>query len=238
MTMLNQSHHFLLMAYNKKEIVFLYNPMHFGSTLLRPTYKVGCLVGIGSKAIPVTVNNRAALLSLHMVVPPKSDIHCTTINKLRAFPTPPTIGGIANLEGLHTFFPAPSLCNAILTEDSISPLAYVLTGRNSGKEHICLHSDNEDFDEDDVNNHIKIFTLWCLGVHQGQVNKTCFSVDPNNGELKSYCACLHRKNIMPSLTSASAMQTSTAKHVRHPQDTCCWHHLHPQRGQESKQNST
>jgi hypothetical protein len=160
MTTLNQSHAFLLTANLRKEILFLPNPTNFGGTLLRPTDKVGCLVGIGSKAIPTIVKHQAALLSIQKVVPSITNIDaCTTIDELNALPTPPEIGGIVNLEGLQTFFPAPFLPNAILPEDTFSPLILVLTGRNAGEEHMCLHSGDVDFDEGDVNDHIKLFTL-------------------------------------------------------------------------------
>jgi hypothetical protein len=110
MTTLNQSHGFLLAANLRKEILPLHNPTNFGGTLLRPTDKVGCLVGIGSKAIPVIVEHQAALLSLQVVIPSITDINaCITIDELNALPTPPEIGGIVNLEGLQTFFPAPFL---------------------------------------------------------------------------------------------------------------------------------
>ena len=101
MTTLNQSHGFLLAANLRKEIIFLHNPTNFGGTLLRPNNKVGCLVGIGSKAIPVIVKHQTAILSLQVVVPSITDIDaCTTIHELNALPTPPEIGGIVNFEGL------------------------------------------------------------------------------------------------------------------------------------------
>jgi hypothetical protein len=83
-------------------------------------------------------------------------------------------------------FPAPFLRNAILAEDTFSPLVLVFTGRNAGEEHIRLHSGDEDFDKEDVNNHIELFTLWCMGVHQGLVNETCFSVKSDDGKLESH----------------------------------------------------
>jgi hypothetical protein len=123
MTTLNQSHGFLLTENLRKEIIFLHNPTNFGGTLLRPTDKVGCLVGIGPKAIPVIVKHQGALLSIQKVVPSITNIDtCTTINELNALPTPSEIGGIVNLEGLQTYFPAPFLQNTILTEDTFPPL--------------------------------------------------------------------------------------------------------------------
>jgi len=211
MTTLHQSNGFYFTANLRNVILFLHNPTNFGGTLLRPTDKVGCLVGIGSKAIPAIVDHQVALLSIQKVVSPITDIDaCNTIDELNALPTTPEIGGIVNLEGLQTFFPAFFLRNAILVEDTFPPLVLVLTGRNAGEELIRLHSGDEDFDKGDVNDHIELFTLWWMGVHQGLVNETHFSVEPDDGELKNHDAHLHLKNFMPGLASASTAHTSTA----------------------------
>ncbi len=47
----------------QKEILSIHNPTNFDGSLLRPTNKVGCLVGIGFKAIPVIFEHQAALFS-------------------------------------------------------------------------------------------------------------------------------------------------------------------------------
>ena len=73
------------------------------------------------------------------------------------------------------------------------------------------HNEDEDFDKEDINAHLKLFSLclWCLGVHQGKVAKTRFSVALDNGELNNWCACLHRTNIMPSIEAATSLPAST-----------------------------
>jgi hypothetical protein len=103
------------------------------------------------------------------------------------FPFPPANGGgLVNLKALGSFFPAPFLCNAILATNSPSPLALILAVRVAREEHICEHGRDEDFDEGDVNAHIDLFYLWCIGVHQGQVKETRFSIAPDNGELAEW----------------------------------------------------
>jgi hypothetical protein len=52
------------------------------------------------------------------------------------------------------------------------------------------------------------FYLWCLGVHQGQVPETRFTVAPDDNELSEWSAHLHREHILPSLATAAAVPAS------------------------------
>ncbi len=116
------------MANDSKEVTIIHQPHNFGGTLLHPTDKVGCLVGMGPNATPVVLNHCSALQSIQVIVPSITDIRaCLTVDALAALATPAT-DGLVNLEGLNSFFPAPFLRNAILSVDSSSPLALVLAG--------------------------------------------------------------------------------------------------------------
>jgi hypothetical protein len=89
MRMLDQPYGFLLAANEKKGVSILHHPHNFGGTLLRPTNKVGCLVGIGPSAVPVIVDHIAALRSTRVIVPSIEDIAgCPTANDLAALPPP------------------------------------------------------------------------------------------------------------------------------------------------------
>jgi hypothetical protein len=205
---LNQAYNFLLMANGTREVTILHNPYNFGGTLLCSTDKMGCLVGKGSSAFPVIVNHQAALHSIPVTVPPSGDItNCLTVNNLAALPTSTaTHHGLFNLESLSSFFPAPFLCNAILTADLASSLALILAGRVAQEEHIRKHSGDKGFNEGIVNAHVKLFSLWCIGVHQeGQVEESRFSIAPDDRELLAWSARLHQEHILPSLKSASAI---------------------------------
>jgi len=180
MTALNEPNGVLLTANNRQEIVLLHNPKNFGGTLLRPTDKIGCLLGVGHNATPVIIDATAALQPLQVVVPPLAEIAaCSSIDELRALAQPAT-NGLANLEAINIFFPAPFLRNAILNEETSSPLALILVAINAGIEHVNTHQNDADFDEDDVNTHIEMFVMWCMGVHQASVPETRFSVDPDD----------------------------------------------------------
>jgi hypothetical protein len=171
MAPLNQAYNFLLMANSMREITILHNPYNFGGTLLCPTDKVGCLVRKGPSAFPVIVNHQAALCSIQVTGPPTRDItNHLKVDKLAALPTPPaTSCSIINLEGLSSFSPALFLCNWILAADLASPLALILAGRVAQEEHIREHCGNKVFDKGNVNAHVDLFSLWCIGVHHGQV---------------------------------------------------------------------
>jgi hypothetical protein len=90
MTKLVQPLGLLLAVNNKKEIAILHHPHNFGGTLLCPSNKVDCLVGVGPSAVPVVLDHKRALCSIEAIIPPFADIvGCTTINELATLPTHP-----------------------------------------------------------------------------------------------------------------------------------------------------
>jgi hypothetical protein len=274
MTKLVQPFVLLLAANDKKEIAILHQPHNFGSTLLRPSNKVGCLVGVGPSAIPIMLDHKGALCSIKAIVPPIGDIvGCTTVDNIATLPTPPAnvdgdgvaadggnaakdddgvpangiqnggrrrrgrrnnaangdsdsvaatggyvaaagggiaaVGnGAANLTALSCFIPAPFLCNAVLAADSPYPLALIVAARAAREAHVHAHDGEEEFDESDVDAHVELFSLWCLGVHQGKVAETRFSLAPDNSELADWSARLHCKNILPSVAMAGTLPAS------------------------------
>jgi hypothetical protein len=211
MTALNEPNGVLLTANNRQEIVLLHNPKNFGGTLLRPTDKIGCLLGVGHNAMPVIIDETAALQPLQVAVPPLAEIAaCSSIDDLRALATP-AVNGLVNLEAINIFFPAPFLRNAILNENISSPLALILVAINAGIEHINIHQNDANFDENDVNDHIDLFMTWCMGVHQASVPETRFSVDPDDDELAAFSLRLHSEHIMPATTTApTGLPTGTS----------------------------
>ncbi len=109
---------------------------------------------------------------------------CPTADNLAALPTPPADGGgLINLEALSCFIPASFLRNAVLTADSPYPLVLIVAARAAREAHVHAHDGEEEFDESNVDAHVKLFSLWCLGVHQGKVAETRFSLAPNDGKL-------------------------------------------------------
>jgi hypothetical protein len=96
----------------------------------------------------------------------------------------------------------------IFAVDLASPLTLVLAGRVAQDKHIRKHSGDEGFNEGIVNAHVELFSLWCIGVYQGQVEKSHFSIPPNNRELVVWSACLYREHILPSLKLAFAVPLS------------------------------
>jgi len=207
---LNQSFNVIIVATSTRAITVLHKSHNFGGTLLCPTNKVGCLIGTGIVSIPVIVDHGAAPHSIQEIVPTIDDINsCLTIDDLSALPTPDDVTGVINLEALRSFFPAPFFFNAILATDSPFPRTLILAGRAARKEFVNTHNKDKDFDEEDVNAHVQLFSLLCLGFHQGKVAETRFSIAPDDGELNDWCACLHRAHIMPSIKAAASLPAST-----------------------------
>ncbi len=172
---------------------------------------MGCLVGIGPSAIPVIVDHIAALRSTQVIVPPIEDIvGCPTADDLAALPTPPADGNsLVNLKALSCFILTPFLCNAVLASDSLSPLALIVAARAAREAHVHVHDGEEEFDESNVDAHVELFSLWCLGVYQGKVAETSFSLAPDDGKLTDWSARLHRENILPSVATAGTLPASS-----------------------------
>jgi hypothetical protein len=281
MTKLVQPFGLLLAANEKQGITILHHPYNFGGTLLRPSSKVGCLVGVGSSAVPVMLAHDGALRPISANVPPIVAIaNCATVNDLATLPTAPAAagnaapagrrsnavkgaaagksnaatagggqcgngaigsvrargtgaaGGIrvalagqrgapsnddddsvaigegnvdpadsgiaavgnggANLKALLCFIPAPFLRNAVLAANSSLPLELVIAARLARDAHVQAHEGEEEFDEGNVDAHIKLFSLWCLGVHQRKVEETRFLLAPDDGKLADWSACFYR----------------------------------------------
>ncbi len=96
MTKIIQPFGLLLAANKKKGITILHHPHNFGGTLLRPSNKVGCLVRVGSSAVPVVLDHNGALRPIAANVPPIAAIaDCTTVDDLAALPTAPAAAGNA-----------------------------------------------------------------------------------------------------------------------------------------------
>ncbi len=132
MARLNQAYSFLLMANSTRDVTILHNPYNFCVTLLCPTDKVGCLVGKEPSALPVIVNHQAALHSIQVTIPPSGDItNCLTVGNSAALPTPfASRCSLFNLEGLSSFFPAPTFAMQSLQLTRPPPLpSYLQAGR-------------------------------------------------------------------------------------------------------------
>ena len=167
--------------------------------------------------MPVIIDATMALQPLQVVVPPLAKIvACSLINKLQALPQS-AANGIVNLKAINVFFPTPFPQNAILIKENSSPLALILTALNTGikhiNNHINNHQNNTDFNEDDVNTHIELFIMWCMEVYQATVPKTCFSVDPDDGELAAFGIHRYTKHINPLTTTMPTGLPSTTSNV-------------------------
>jgi hypothetical protein len=209
MTRLTQPLGLLLIANNSKEVSIIHHQHNFGGTLLRPTHKVGCLVGMGPNATSVVLNHWSALSPVIAVVPPIGDIKaCLTAEALAVLPIPRP-RGVVNLKGINCFIPAPFLRNTILSADSFASLALVIAGRVARDNHVRDHNEDKGFSEANIDAHMDHFYLWCLGVQQGQVPKTRFAVTPDDDKLLGWSTRLHHEHILPSLSAAAAVPAST-----------------------------
>eukprot|EP00957_Ditylum_brightwellii_P198665 15141796-Ditylum_brightwellii.AAC.1 len=98
-----------LVADDEKNIVILHSPKNFGGMRTRPTNKVAAMIGLGSTAIGVLINEKVALEDCNLVTPTIDEIElCTTEIDIAALACPAQSGKVT-FPGSATFIPAPWL---------------------------------------------------------------------------------------------------------------------------------
>jgi hypothetical protein len=95
-----------------------------------------------------------------------------------------------------------------LPHDSPSPIKLIVAARVAREAHVHAHNGEEEFNKGNVHAHVELFSLWCLGVHQGKVAETRFSLAPDDNKLADWSACLHRNNILPSVMTTGTLPAS------------------------------
>jgi hypothetical protein len=123
MTQLNQPFNVIPVANNTKGITVLYNPHIFGGTLLRPTNKVGCLVGTGPVSIPSLSTTEQRYSPSRKSSPPlRTSMLASPLTTCPLSPPRTMLQASSTSKLLGVSFLLPFLPNAILAKDSLPPL--------------------------------------------------------------------------------------------------------------------
>jgi hypothetical protein len=156
------------------------------------------------KAAVVKLEVGTATTGLCARMPTIADIFaCQTTDTLGALPTP-NKNGLINFKGLKMFVPAPFLCNPVMEAMTSCPFALIIASTEAYNAHIQEHANNKDLYANDISTHCNIFIFWCMGVAQGTIPQTRFSVLPDNEDFKTHTSRLHQECIIPTLTAAAA----------------------------------
>ena len=100
-----------------KKLQTLHSPVNFGGSFLRPSDKVACLFGLGTKATCVKMDEKSMKESPAFRAPTWATIQaCENRDAIEALEIP-IVGGTI-FPGSANFLPAPFLANAVIEADS------------------------------------------------------------------------------------------------------------------------
>ena len=108
MTRLNQPLGFLLVANFSKEVTIIHHPHNFNGTLLRPTNSVGCLVGTGPNATPLSsIINQLSNPSKRLSPLSRTSGPASRLTRLQPSPPPPPTGSSTSQASTASSRPFP-----------------------------------------------------------------------------------------------------------------------------------
>jgi hypothetical protein len=96
------------------------------------------------------------------------------------------------------FIPIPFLAITALENISHNPLELILAVKTVTKDFI-QGSKGANPPAEDPTKGAKFFTLWLYAAHMKLINKTKFSIEPDNKEVKKHAEICHRDCILPPL---------------------------------------
>ena len=177
-------------------IRIFHSPKNFGGMFTRPTNKIGVLVGLGRKALPVILNASSATQDCDFASPKFADIeNCTSSEELEAL-TFPRNGTRKNFEGSSAFIVAPWLRSVILEADSKDPFVLIPLAISRAKSFDTEHENDSSYETKAID-HAKLFSFWSFGVKKLKVEETRFDIDLDDNELTSYADSMHDQFILP-----------------------------------------
>ena len=142
-------------------IRIFHSPKNFGGMFTRPTNKIGVLVGLGRKALPVILNASSATQDCNFASPKFTDIeNCTSSEELEAL-TFPRNGTRKNFEGSSAFIVAPWLRSVILEADSKDPFVLIPLAISRAKSFDTEHENDSSYETKAID-HAKLFSFWSL----------------------------------------------------------------------------
>ena len=215
MKYLNEDHNLILVADNKKQVVLLHIIKNLGGTTINPTNKVATLFGLGPDAQVVALDVGAAITTQSKQIQPAADIIAAAAIGTGSLCTlqAPTRGD-TNFNGLSMFTPAPFLRKAILEAMTSCPFEIIKAAIAAHTLYVQEHENDDGFIAGDLEAHCNLLIIWCLAVGQGSISETCYSLLPDDNDLKRHKTNTHRDNIQPNLKASAVAPIDPAKTVR------------------------
>ena len=177
-----------------KKLQTLHSPVNFGGRFLRPSDKVACLFGFGTKATCVKMDEKSMTETPAFRTPTWATIQaCMSIYDIENLEVP-AVGGTI-FTGSASFLPAPFLANAVIEADSDDCFELIRVLIGAAESYDIEHGEDEGFPTAEEN--IEHACLFLFGIGKGLIAESRFSIDPDDAEMKEYAARRHAECIQP-----------------------------------------
>ena len=182
---------------NNGKVIILHSPTNFGGTRSRKTNKVACLLGLGTNATGIILDEEAIVSSKKFKGADGSSIlKCDTKEEIK------DLAKNKNFKLGAIFFPAPFMRAAVMNLDSKDPFEIILASNKAVVESFGV-GESEDAEAQKLkelaNDHAEDLAVWLHGISINQIPETKYEVDPDDAELVAYTKERQNRAIMPSL---------------------------------------
>jgi hypothetical protein len=109
--------------------------------------------------------------------------------EVSAIPVPNEIS-VIGFEGSAIFIPAPVIRNAILASNTRDPFELILLMKTTATAFNAVHENNGNMISTAIT-HSDNLNAWFCGVKQGLINKTRYSVIPDDKEVNNFFTIRH-----------------------------------------------
>ena len=156
-----------------------------GGSLLRPSTKLMCLLGTGSRATAFIIDRQTLLNPCNMITPTIDELQeCSNEDEVKAV-NAPAEGGLVTYPGSASFLPAPWLRDTVMSSGT-SNYAKLITEVNAAAfEFDAEHEEDENY-VTSAAVHAADFILWAWGAGNGLATATKMTFDPNDEDLELF----------------------------------------------------
>jgi hypothetical protein len=137
------------------------------------------MIGLGAQATWVKINLFSALADCNIVVPTVDELAaCTTAQEVPEIQVP-NITGLVGFEGSAIFILAPALRNAILASNTQGSFELIPLMSTTARAFDAAHANNGNV-KGTATTCSDYFNAWLFGVKEGLINKTRYTVIPED----------------------------------------------------------
>ena len=184
-------------ADNEKRATLFHSPSNLGGSLIRPSNKVVCLIGLGPKATPVILDEKVATDDCNIATPNFEKLsNCSSVEEFEELNAPRS-NSSKNFGGSNVFIIPPWMRKAIIDTESDDPFILIPAVIEAATKFDEEHDEDEAF-KTSATSLAEDFSFWGYGVRSGLIPETRFRLRPDDSELQAYSKERHEKCILPA----------------------------------------